>query len=66
MPGDTISAAQLRYLHAHYRTVDRDDRLHAISLIVSRRVHSSLDLTRAEAGLVIDRLERENQLEVAW
>lgn len=65
MLGDTISGPQLRKLHASFRGVDRDVRLERISLIVSRRVGSSLDLTAGEASLVIDRLERDNE-QVAW
>lgn len=56
---DTISSAQLRLIMASYRGVDRADRLQRISLIVSRRIDSTLDLSPAEASVLIDHLETE-------
>ena len=65
MREDTISGPQLKKLHASFRDVDRAERLERISVIVSRRVHSSLDLTANEASLIIDRLETE-RWQPAW
>lgn len=62
MGEDTISGPQLRLMHALFRGVERADRLERISLIVSRRVHSTLDLTRGEATLLIDRLLQEQAI----
>lgn len=61
-----ITTRQLKKLHAHYRGIDRTDRLQAISILVSRRVHSSLDLSSDEASLVIDRNERDNEVATWW
>ena len=65
MGEDTISGPQLRKLHAQFKGFDRDDFLERISLIVSRRITTSLQLTVGEASLVIDRMEQENE-RPAW
>lgn len=65
MARDTISPRQLRLVHASFKGVDRADRLQAISLIVSRRITSTLDLTPGEASTLIDRLEQE-RWQPAW
>lgn len=58
---DTISPAQLRLLHVLFRDVERTDRLYRISLIVSRRIHTTLALTKGEATTVIDTISREQE-----
>lgn len=65
MREDTISEPQLRLLHVLFRGVDRTDRLERCSLIVSRRVTTSLSLTSNEASQVIDRIMREQE-QPAW
>lgn len=53
------SAPQLKAMGAAFTAVgwtDRDDRLRATSAIVNREVHSAKDLTREEAGALLDTL----------
>lgn len=57
---EPISDAQMRKLHATFNErgiVERDDRLAFAASVVERPVESSKDLSRDEAGRVIDALE---------
>jgi len=58
--GDGINPPQLRMLHALFGRVDmaeRDDRLRYASEVIGRDLESSNDLSKKEAGQVIDKLQ---------
>ncbi len=58
---ELITGAQLTKLHAclsDYGITDRDEKLFYLSAETDRQVESSKDLTKAEASLIIDRLEQ--------
>ena len=51
----------MKWLQAHYKDVDRMDRLAEASGFLGRDVDSFSSLSKADASLIIDELERRAQ-----
>ncbi|HEY3541046.1 MAG TPA: hypothetical protein VGK79_00760 [Gaiellaceae bacterium] len=58
---DPITEAQMKWLQAHYKDVERVDRLAEASGILGRDIDSFSSLNKADASRLIDDIERHGQ-----